>query len=55
MMRSKFYTELEIDQIAQIIYLAESGWSIEDIARELKITKSNIRNIINEALGGDDD
>ncbi len=55
MMKSKFYTELEVDQIAKIIYLAETGWSIEEIARELKISKPSIRNIINEALGGDDE
>lgn len=55
MMKSKFYTDLDIDQITQIIYLAESGFSIEAIARDLKISKKSVRNIINEALGGDYD
>ena len=54
-MRSKFYTELEVDQITQILYLAETGWSAAEIARELKISKPAIANIINEAMGGDDE
>ena len=54
-MKSKFYTNLKLDQVVNIIYLYETGFTIEEIAFQLKIPKKSIRNIINEAMGGDYD
>ena len=47
-MSNKLYRNLTVDQIAQIIYLAESGWSIVEISQSLKVSKPSIRSLIDE-------
>lgn len=54
-MRSKFYTNLKLDQMIYIIYLYEAGFTVEEISFQLKISKKKIRHIINEAMGGDNE